>query len=336
MIRTSRRDGLGRGLRHAMGLALAFGALAPVATRAQEDVVKVGDIPLLSNAGLYIAVEKGYFKERGVRSEISVFVSSAKMVPALTAGEIEVSLGTASAGLFNAIAQGAGFRVVADKGQNRPGFGYTVLAVRKDLMDSGRVKSVKDLRGKKVALFAKGIVLDYFLGKLAAEEGLGIKDFELTFLAAPNHLTALESKAIDAALTVEPWAVQLEERGVAVRFRTADQVKGTRSVQTGVIMYSDRFIRERRAVAQRWMDAYLKGCEFYATKGTQDPEVLAIVEKYTKVPARVIRAAAPFYLDPTGRMNLDSLADQVKWYAANGYMTKQIGVDQVVDLGFLK
>jgi NitT/TauT family transport system substrate-binding protein len=331
-----RPDGSGAWRAGAMAGLFALAAFSPAGARAQEDLVKVGDIPLLSNAGLYIAVEKGYFRERGVRSEISVFVSSAKMVPALTAGEIEVSLGTASAGLFNAIAQGAGFRVVADKGQNRPGFGYTVLAVRKDLMDSGRIKSVRDLKGRKVALFAKGIVLDYFLGKLAAEEGLGIKDFEMTFLAAPNHLAALESKAIDAALTVEPWGVQLEERGAAVRFRTADQVKGTGSVQTGVIMYSDRFIRERRAVAQRWMDAYLKGCEFYAAKGVQDAEVLAIAEKYTKVPAKVIRAATPFYLDPTGRVNLNSLADQIRWYAANGYMTKEIGVDQVADLSFLK
>ncbi|HEY7678572.1 MAG TPA: ABC transporter substrate-binding protein [Candidatus Methylomirabilis sp.] len=331
-----RLDGNGAWRVGALAGLIALAALSPAGARAQEEVVKVGDIPLLSNAGLYIAVEKGYFRERGIRSEVSLFVSSAKMVPALTAGEIEVSLGTASAGLFNAIAQGAGFRVVADKGQNRPGFGYTMLAVRKDLMDSGRVKNVKDLKGRKVALFAKGIVLDYFLGKLAEEEGLGIKDFETTFLAAPNHLPALESKAIDAALTVEPWGVQLEERGAAVRFRTADQVKGTGSVQTGVIMYSDRFIRERRAVAQRWMDAYLKGCEYYAAKGAQDAEVLAIAEKYTKVPARVIRAATPFYLDPTGRVNLKSLADQIRWYAANGYMTKEIGVDQVADLSFLK
>jgi len=308
----------------------------PVAARAQEDVVKVGDIPLLSNAGLYIAVEKGYFKERGVRSEISVFASAAKMVPALTAGEVEVSLGTASAGLFNAIAQGAPFRIVADKGQNRPGYGYTMLAVRKDLLDSGQVKGVRDLKGRKVALFAKGIILDYFLGKLAEEAGLTIKDFELTYLAPPNHLAALESKAIDAALTVEPWGIQLEERGVAVRFRTADQVRGTGSVQTGVIMYSGTFVKDRRPVAQRWMDAYLKGCEFYAARGVQDPEVLAIVEKYTKVPAKAIKAATPFYLDGGGRVNVASLADMIQWFVANGYMPKAVPADQVVDLSFLR
>ncbi len=331
-----RRGGVGLGWFRGVAVLCGLAALWPAAARGQEEVVKVGDIPLLSNAGLYIAVEKGWFRERGIRNEIEVFASAAKMVPALTAGEIEVSLGAATAGLFNAIAQGAPFRIVADKGQNRPGYGYSMLSVRKDLLDSGQVKTLRDLKGRKVALFARGNVLDYFLGKLAEAEGLSVKDFEVTFLAAPNHLAALESKAIDAALTVEPWGVQLEERGLAVRFRTADQVKGAGSVQTGVIMYSGRFIRERRPVAQRWMEAYLKGCEFYATKGVQDAEVLAIVEKYTKVPAKVIRAATPFYLDPGGRVNLASLADQIKWHMATGYMPQPVAVDQAVDLSFLK
>ncbi len=314
----------------------ALGLTLPVAARAQEDVVKVGDIPQLSNAGMYIAIEKGYFQEAGIRNEIAVFVSAARTVPAMTAGEVEVSMGAASAGLFNAMAQGAPFRIVADKGQNRPGFGYSMLSVRKDLLDSGQVKTLRDLRGRKVAVFAKGITLDYMLGRLAAEEGLTIKDFELVFMAAPNQITALESKAVDAVLTVEPWGARLEEQGLARRLYTADQVKGTGSVQSGVVMYSGAFIKERRPVAQRWMDAYLKGCEFYASKGVQDAEVGAIVEKYTKVPARVIRSATPFYLDAGGRVNVNSLADMVQWFAATGYMQQKVSVDQAVDLSFLK
>ena len=89
-------------------------------------------------------------------------------------------------------------------------------------------------------------------------------------------------------------------------------------------------------MAQRWMDAYLKGCEFYAARGVQDPGVVAILEKYTKVPAKAIRGAAPFYLDPGGHASVASLADQVQWFAANGYMPKAIPVDQMVDVSFLK
>ena len=120
----------------------------PSTVRSQSETVKLGDLSAISNAAIYIAVEKGFFKEQGINSEISSFASAAKMVPALVAGELEVSVGSASAGLFNAVAQEAPFRIVADKGQAREGFGFSLLTVRKDLVDSGQVKSFKDLKGK--------------------------------------------------------------------------------------------------------------------------------------------------------------------------------------------
>ena len=311
-------------------------ALAPAGARAQEEVVKLGDLFAISNAGIYIAIEKGYYKEQGIRNEISTFASAAKMLPALTAGELEISVGTASAGLYNAVAEGAPFRIVADKGQARAGTGYVLLTVRKDLVDTGQVKTVRDLKGRKVSLFAKGIIQSYLLGKMAEEVGLTIKDFDEVYLAAPSQLSAFETKAIDAAMTVEPWAARFEERGVAVKFRAPDQVAGLGPVQIANIMYSGKFIKERRAVAQRWMDAYLKGARFYAERGAKDDEVTAIVAKHTKVPPEVVRAAIPHYQEPQGRLILESLADQIRWFVANGHMPKPVAVEQVVDLSFLK
>ncbi|MGE5303090.1 MAG: ABC transporter substrate-binding protein [Alphaproteobacteria bacterium] len=314
---------------------LVLGILLPSMGRAQSETVKLGDLAAISNAAIYIAIEKGFFKEQGVITEISNFASAAKQVPALVAGELEVSVGSASAGLFNAVAQQAPFRIVADKGQAREGFGFSLLTVRKDLVDSGQVKSFRDLKGKKIAILAKGNVQHYLVGKMAEEVGLTINDVELTFLNAPNQVTAFETKAIDAAYAVEPWPARFAERGVAVRFRTPDQVKGLGPVQIGVIIYSGKFIKERKPVAQRWMNAYLKAAELFHNKGTKDPEIAAILEKYTKVPAKVIQAAIPPYQDPNGRPLVDNLADQAQWFARNG-MQQKINIENALDLSFLK
>ena len=181
----------------AFGTALLV--LSPSLARAQLETVKLGDLPAISNAAVYIAAEKGFFKEQGVFTDISTFASAAKQVPALVVGELEVSVGSASAGLFNAVAQQGPFRIVADKGQAREGFGFSLLTVRKDLVDSGQVKSVRDLKGKKIAILAKGNIQHYLVGKMAEEAGLTINDVELTFLDAPSQVTAFETKAIDAA-----------------------------------------------------------------------------------------------------------------------------------------
>ena len=45
---------------------------------------------------------------------------------------------------------------------------------------------------------------------MAEEVGLTINDVELTFLGAPNQVTAFETKAIDAAYAVEPWVPALQ------------------------------------------------------------------------------------------------------------------------------
>ena len=73
-------------------LGLALFVLLPSMARAQLETVKLGDLAAISNAAIYIAIEKGFFKEQGVNTEITNFDSAAKMVPALVAGELEVSV----------------------------------------------------------------------------------------------------------------------------------------------------------------------------------------------------------------------------------------------------
>jgi len=314
---------------------VALVCFLPSFARAQSETVKLGDLAAISNAAVYIAIEKGFFKEQGIVTEITNFASAAKQVPALVAGELEVSVGSASAGLFNAVAQQAPFRIVADKGQAREGYGFSLLTVRKDLVESGQVKSFKDLKGKKIAILAKGNIQHYLVGKMAEEVGLTINDVELTFLDAPTQVTAFESKAIDAAYAVEPWAARFQDRGVAVRFRTPDQVKGLGPVQVGVIIYSGKFTKERRPVAQRWMNAYLKAAELFHKNGTKDAEIAGILEKYTKVPAKVVQVAIPPYQDPNGKLLVDNLADQAQWFTKNG-MQQKVNIESALDLSFLK
>src|SRR5262249_61515868 len=103
-----------------LALTLVLRAAAPVAA---EETVKVGDLPALSTAAFYIAIEKGYFAERGLRIETEVFASAGKMTPALATGHIDVATGAPSAGLFKNNASGPGVKIVAGKGGGRPGVG---------------------------------------------------------------------------------------------------------------------------------------------------------------------------------------------------------------------
>ena len=74
-------------------IALAIVLVAVVPAAAAEEIVKVGDLPALSTAAFYVAIDKGFFAERGLRIETEVFASAGKMTPALATGHIEVATG---------------------------------------------------------------------------------------------------------------------------------------------------------------------------------------------------------------------------------------------------
>ena len=316
-------------------IALAFALVCPVAARA-ADVVKMGELPSISNVGLYIAIDKGYFQARGITVEIEPFASGAKMVPALATGQLDVAIGTPSAGLYNAIAGGMDFKIVADKGQTRPGYNFTPLVVRKDLVDSGRVKSIKDLKGLKIASGAKGINFDYMLAKMLEHGGLGFDSVEVVYLGYPEGIKALAARAVDAAFVPEPWGMQAEQQKVGVRLFLPEQTPAISTFQVAVIMYGAKFTKERPKVAREFLQAYVQGVKLYNQRGLKDPEVAGMVSRHMKVPVGTIQATLPPYVDVTARPRVQDLAAMQDWFHQMGWVKEKVPMEKVVDLTFLE
>src|SRR5437763_15587324 len=124
------------------------------------DLVRVGEGPFITGGAFFIAREKGYFRKLGIEIETRRFEDGAFAVPSIIAGELEFTLMTANASLFNSIAKGAPLTVILDRGHNRPGFGYTTLSVTQAISDTG-VKSLGDvgkLKGKRIGVGALGSI----------------------------------------------------------------------------------------------------------------------------------------------------------------------------------
>jgi len=311
--------------------------LALTLPAAAAETVKLGDLPAISNAGIYIAIEKGFFQEHGVTVDIERFASAGKMTAPLATGQIDVSVGSPSAGLFNAIASGMDFRIVADKGQVRPGYNFTPLIVRKDLVDSGKVKTLKDLKGLKVANGAKGINFDFFLAKMMEHVGLTYDVLDVVYMSYPDGVKALASKAVDAAFAPEPWGARAEQEKVGTRLFLTEQVPALATFQVAVIMYSGKFMKERPKMARAFMQGYVQGLKLYNQRGgLKDPEVAAILAKHLKLPVETIQATLPVYLDPSGKPRVQDLAAFQDWFHQMGWVKEKVPMDRVVDLSFLE
>jgi NitT/TauT family transport system substrate-binding protein len=274
---------------------------------------------------------------------LTEFKSAAQMIAPLGTGELDVGGGTVSAGLYNAVTRGINLKVVADQASMKPGYGYSSLMVRKDLVDSGRYKTIADLKGAKVAIGAPGTGTASALNETLKQGGLKYNDVEVVYLGFPEHLAAYRNKAIDASITNEPTMTRAIEDGVAARIVGNDVSYPDQ--QTAVVFYADDFIQKRRDVAERFMRAYVCAVRIYnaALKdghfaGPRADEVIPILAKYTPIKDLALyRRIVPSAVNPDGGVNMTGLRRDLAFFRELGLIeSRDITVDQVVDNSFVK
>jgi len=320
---------------------VAAATLAGTGTAAAQTVVNIGAAGTTSDAPIYIADKKGYFREEGFEAKVTNFRSAADMIAPLGIGQLDAGAGSASAGLYNAMLQGIKIKIVADKASSAPGYGATKIMVRKDHVDSGRYKEVRDLKGMKFAMNAPGVSNTATLNALLKSVGLKYSDVQTVNMPLPDHVAALGNKGVDASASVEPAPTIAIRQGFAVMVKADDEIIPNH--QIAVLLYSENLMRNPDA-ARRFMRAYLKGVRFYngALKdgrmhGPNADEVIAILAASTSIkdPA-IYKAITPTGMNPDGRVNVKSLADDLAFYKEQGLITGDIRAEQVVDDSFVE
>jgi NitT/TauT family transport system substrate-binding protein len=319
-------------------LALIFFFSTSLNAIAAEMKIRVGSSPVLSSAGIYLAEAKGYFKDQGLNVEITdVANSGAPMTLLLAKGELEVGAGNLTSGLFTAIASGQGVKLVADKGHAEKNRDYIALIVRRDHVDSGRYKSLKDLKGFKVGLTAlDGVSQQIVMDKFLRRAGLTEKDVEYVKLSYAEMNAALKTKSLDATIQLEPFVARAELGGFAARIAGSTEVHPEQ--QSAALMYSPSFMKNRREEATKFMAAYLKGVRLY-NKSLKDPaakkEVRAILGPRLKITdEKLWDKIVPVGLRDSGDLNVKSLQEDLDWYAAKGYLKTKVGVASIYDPSF--
>lgn len=325
------------------GAALAAAVLAWLApvepASAQTEKVNVGITNTATDAGFFIADKKGYFREAGISISMNAFPSAAKMIAPLGGGELDVGGGTVSAGLYNAVERGIHLRVVADKGSVTDQLEYSTLMVRKDLVESGRYKTLADLKGMTIAAAAKGTGNESSVNEALKKGGLKWGDIHIVYMGFPDMLLALRNKAIDAALTNEPTITRLEQQGIAVRASKDVIYPGQ---QTAVVLYSEDFAQKHRAVAQKFLTAYIRAVRDYNNAlrggklaGPNADEIITILTEYTKVKDRKIyQDMTPFAVNPDGHVNAVTMQNDYNFFKERGLIDGKVTVDQVIDHSF--
>jgi NitT/TauT family transport system substrate-binding protein len=320
------------------GAAISAASLHINAAAGQETIT-VGAAATTSDAPLYIADRLGYFKDEGLAVQITNFRSAADMIPPLGTGQLLVGAGSASAGLYNAFLQGISIKIVADKASSPPGYGATKILVRTDHFESGRFKALADLKGFRFAMNAAGVSNTATLNVLLKSAGLRYSDVTTVNMPLPNHVAALANKAVDASASVEPAAAIAIQKGFARLVKSDDEVIPNH--QIAVLLYSEKFAKNKDS-GDRFMRGYIRAVRFYngalhegRLAGPNADKVIEILSTSTSIkdPA-IYKLITPTGMNPDGRVNTQSLADDLAFYREQGLVKGTVDMDRLVDHSF--
>ncbi len=268
---------------------------------AADPKVKIGVLKLSSSAVLFLGVEKGFFKDYGIEPELVYFQAAAPIATALAAGQIDVGATGLTAALYNIVLGGEKLWIVADKGREWPGYPLTALIVQKELFDSGAIKTVGDLKGKRIGVTQLGSTFHYHLGNVLEKHGLSLNDVKVVPLQAmPAALEALRGKQVDAIALAQPFPARAEAEGFGKILAWGGDLFPW---QTATVFYSNKLAADKtRAV--NFMKGYVKASRYYfdnvlvqkdghIVPGPHYDEIVALTAKYTGATPAVVRVGFP-------------------------------------------
>jgi len=183
----------------------------PFAFGQPKNTIKVGILPILDSLPIYVALDKGYFKDKGIDVEIIPCASAAERDQLMAAGALDIIINDLIAlALFNKDRINlVAIRYAMLPQKDHPQF-YILSSKR-----SG-INHPKGLKNVPVGI-SEATIIHYVTERLL--EGSGLKKEEIRFIPIqriPDRLSALERGEVDAATLPDPLAILAMKKGAVL------------------------------------------------------------------------------------------------------------------------
>ena len=318
-------------------------AVAPAASAAPPPLsppalVKFGSTGVSTDIGVFIAMDRGYFRDEGIETEFVQFSTGPDLLPALVTGEIHVAGGSANAAFYNAAARGLDLKLVADKGGCWTGTCYYALVVRKDLIDGGQVRDFADLRGKRIAVNSRGVNLMVNLVSALEKGGLTERDADVDRdgrerlpgrAGEPWHRRVGAARAAGGAGRDDGQHRALEGRRRATPLLPAGRRPDVR-----------RQVHQRAARGGAALDGRLRagaaGLLRRLVHNRDRAGILDLLTKYTNLKDRAVLDHVVLHAaNPDGYMNVEGLQADLDVYLQLDVVRQPVDLATVIDHSFV-
>jgi NitT/TauT family transport system substrate-binding protein len=288
--------------------------------------------PYLTEAPYFIAQEEGYFAEQGLEVEFVRFEKSADVIPALIAGQLDVTTVLPNPALFNSLAGGANIRIVAGKGYvDTAGCSHVGLMVRPDVLESGILDDPQNWIGLKFST-DRGALVEFAIDRYLVQNGISMEQLSYVEMPITSRLEALQNGSIDIAAAGEPWITRIQNAGAGEVWVSLEEM--IPDSQYAVVMYGPTLLGEHRDIGVRFMTALLKAIAQYNEGKTE--RNIAIIAQYTQLDPTEIEQACWQSMRADGDINLQSLLDYQTWAIEKGYVIEPVTGEMLWDPSYIE
>ena len=249
------------------------------------DKVTVAVNPVSSSLPYFIAVDRGYFQDAGIETDMKRIAVPTLAIGGMVAGQIDAVAVILAIDGANANLKKPGVITFIALNAQSSKYRMEQFVIRKGY----EAKSLADLKGARIAS-APGLG-NITLAKAAlAKAGLKEGDYTLDQLEMAQHVNVMKSGQYDAAYTLEPGATMMDQMDIGKTLESgiiASIVLGDRNANAyvGGAALSDDFIKARPDVARRYAEAWNKALDLIAN----DPkEARKYLLKNTVTPESVV------------------------------------------------
>jgi NitT/TauT family transport system substrate-binding protein len=268
-----------------VALVFVLGASLPVGA---AGTVKIGYLRILMSLPSFVAQEKGFFAQEGLKVELIPFQSGTEIMDALVAGRIDCIGSTGTTGLW-AVAQTAPdrFKIFLLYGTKSIGEDHAFsVVVKKD----SPLKDLKDLKGKKVGTFPG--ISSVVLAKAVIRTQIDPAKVIFTEIPPPNITQVLAAGQIDAFFAPEPTGMIAVSQGVG-RYLVKSPLallKLKRGLPGAAFAFSAKFLQERPEQAKKLKAILDKAVDYIRAN---EKEARPYLVKYTGL-TEAIAMSIPF------------------------------------------
>ena len=319
-------------------LKLATGAttavvLAITAIPASAGTMRLGMTTWVGYGPMFLARDKGFFKENGLDVELRIIEDAAIYMAAIAAGELDGNASTLDE-IMKYRSPEFCFKAVAALDDSHGGDG---VLVRED------VTSLKDLKGQQIGM-NEGSVSQFWFNILLTREGMTEKDLQITNMTADDAAAAFIAGQIPAAVTWEPHLslVRSKKQG-KVLIDSAE----TPGVIVDVVALTCDYIKNNPKDVEAFNKGLFKAVEFIKTNPDEAYAIMAKgVGGYLEKPADFAEAAkgvrfydqarnVEFFGTPDKGEAKDLMAMGNKIWGGFQKMKMDIGYNDLIDTSFL-